>query len=44
LREIRVLPAEDVYAPGIAYFYSVEDSQEAEKIFSQILATFKFLD
>ena len=44
LREIRVLPTEDSFSPGIAYFYSAEDSQEAEKIFNQILATFKFLD
>lgn len=42
-REIWIVPQENAYAPGINFAYSVDDSLEAEQIFAQLLATFKFL-
>mgnify|MGYP001593933360 CR=1 FL=1 len=43
-RQIWVVESEDSYSPGLFYQYSAQDSVSAEKIFDQILSTFKFLD
>lgn len=44
-REIWITKGEgDGFAPGIQYLYKFTQAVEAEKIFDQILSTFKFLD
>lgn len=43
-RQIWVVESEDSYSPGLSYQYSAQDSVSAEKIFDQILSTFKFID
>ena len=42
LKQIWVVPTKDSYGPGIIYEYSSKESDQPEKIFDQILATFKF--